>query len=428
MKKLISFLERYVMPFAGRIAAQRHLGALRDGMMMTMPFIIIGSIFLILANFPIPAYLDFMAAHPDLKNALLYPYKGTFDLIALIATVATAYRLAESYKVDPLASGMVALTSYFVVTPFTNFTVGDVTVNAMETAYFTSKGLFVGLIIAILTTEVYRKIVQKNIVIKLPDGVPPTVAKSFTALIPGAIAIMVAWGVRLLIENVGDFGNIHNVVTQLLQEPLTAAGTSFVGSLIVFLLIVLLWAVGLHGASIVGSVMTPIWLSLTAANAAATEAGEPVKHIVTNELNDLFYIGGSGLTLGLVVAMVFFAKSQQLKSLGKLSIGPGLFNVNEPVIFGMPIVLNPLMIIPFILAPVVGFTLTYFSMQWGIVPKPIGVVTPWTIPPVIGGYLITGSIRGAILQIVLFVVSFAIYFPFFKIWDKQKVEEEKLAA
>lgn len=366
-----------------------------------------------------------MVAHPNIKTALLYPYNGTFNLVALVATFAVGYRLAESYKVDPLSSGAVALCSYFVVTPSTSFTVDDVVTKAMNVNYFSSQGLFVGLLTAIFATEIYRRIVQKNIVIKMPDGVPPTVAKSFTAIIPGFFVIVSVWGVRLLVENFTGFDNVHTIVAKLLQQPLTTVGTSLAGTIVVFLLINLLWAIGLHGSTIVGSVMLPIWLQLTSENAAAYAAGSPVHNIVTAEFRYLIFIGGSGATLGLTIAMLFFAKSKQLKQMGRLTIGPGLFNINEPLIFGMPIVLNPMMLIPFLITPIVTVLITYLSMDFGLVALPIGVLPPGTMPLIIGGYLMTGSISGMILQIVLFAVAFIIYYPFFRIMDNQKYKEEQ---
>ncbi|AIW39940.1 MULTISPECIES: PTS cellobiose transporter subunit IIC [Paenibacillus] len=427
MGKITEFLEEKVMPIAGKIAGQRHLQVLRDAMVLTIPFIIIGSVFLILANLPIPAYINFLKAHPDIKATLLYPYNGTFNLVALIATFAVGYRLAESYKVDPLASGAVALCSYFVVTPNTTFTVDKVVTTAMNVNYFSSQGLFVGLLIAIFSTEIYRRVVQKNIVIKMPDGVPPTVAKSFTAIIPGFIVIVSVWVIRLLVENFTHFENVHTIVAKLLQQPLTNVGTSLVGTIFVFLLINLLWAIGLHGSTIVGSVMLPIWLQLTSENAAAYAAGLPVDNIVTAEFRYLIFIGGSGATLGLVLAMFFFSKSKQLKQMGRLAIGPGLFNINEPLIFGMPIVLNPIILIPFLITPVISVLITYLSMYYGWVASPIGVLPPGTMPILIGGYLMTGSVSGIVLQLILFAVSFVIYFPFFKIMDNQKYKEEQKA-
>lgn len=435
MSKFNSFLETKVMPVAGKLAAQRHLGALRDGIILAMPLIIIGSLFLIIANFPITAWTNYLAEHPTIKTSLLYPYRGTFEIMGLVATFGVAYRLSESYKLDALAGAAISLAAYFVVSPFTSYVIGqdpntgaDIMENAYNTGLFTSKGLFVGMVIAILSTEIYRKITQMNIVIKLPDGVPPAVSRSFSALIPAFVAVVVAWGLRLLVENIGDFGSIHNVVSVLLQQPLTSLGTSLVGTIIVFILIQMLWCLGLHGANIVNAVILPVWLTLTQENAMSFEAGEPVKNIVTNEFNDIVFIGGSGTTLSLVLAMLFFARSQQMKQLGRLGIGPGIFNINEPVTFGMPIVLNPIMMIPFILAPVAAVIMTFVSMDLGLVAKPIGVVTPFTMPPILNGYIITGSISGAILQLAIIVVSFFIYFPFFKMWDTQKLAEEKGAA
>lgn len=425
MGKLSKFLEEKAMPIAGKLSGQRHLNALRDAMVLTIPFIIIGSFFLILANFPIPAYLKFLAVHPGLKTALLYPYNGTFNLLALVAIFGLAYRLAESYRVDPLASGAVALCSYFVVTPSTVFTVNKVSTTAMNVNYFSSQGLFVGLLIAILSTEIYRKIVQKDIVMKMPDGVPPAVAKSFTALIPAFIAIMSVWAIRLFVENFTRFGDVHSVVQKLLQQPLTSIGTSLVGTIVVFLLINLLWMLGLHGSTIVGSVMLPIWLQLTSANAASIQAGTPVHNIVSAEFRYLIFVGGSGATLGLVVAMIFFCRSKQLKQLGRLALGPGIFNINEPLLFGLPIVLNPILGIPFLIMPILTVLITYLSMYFGLVAKPIGVLPPGTTPMLIGGYLMTGSVSGVILQLVIFVISILIYLPFIKIMDKQMYAEEQ---
>ncbi|KAF0426452.1 PTS cellobiose transporter subunit IIC [Pediococcus acidilactici] len=428
MNKVTVFLQEKIMPRANKISNERHLAALRDAMVLTLPFIIIGSIFLILASFPIPAYTNFLSQHEEIKNALMLPFNATFNIVALIVTFGLGYRLAESYNVDPLASGCIALASYFLVTPSFSTTINKVVVNGINTNYFTSQGLFVGLLVAIVSTEIYRIIVQKNLTIKMPDGVPPTVAKSFTAVIPGFLVVLIIWIIRLLIENFTEFDSIHSIIQTILEQPLTHLGTSLGGTIVVFLIINLLWCIGLHGSIIANSVMLPIWLQLTSENATALAAGEPVKNIVSAEFRYLIFVGGSGATLGLVIAMVFFAKSKQLKQLGRLSIGPGFFGINEPVLFGFPIVFNPIMWIPFLIMPIVTVLITYLSMQMGIVAKPIGVLPPGTTPPIISGYLMTGNISGAILQLVILVLSFAIYFPFFKLADAQKVKEELAAT
>lgn len=424
MNKITVFLQEKVMPRANKISNERHLAALRDAMVLTIPFIIIGSIFLILASFPIPACTEFLNQHVEIKNALLFPFNATFNIVALVATFGLGYRLAESYNVDSLASGCIALASYFLVTPRFSATIDEVAVTGVDVNYFTSQGLFVGLLIAIVSTEVYRIVVQKNLTIKMPEGVPPTVAKSFTAVIPGFLVVLVVWIIRLLVENLTSFDSIHSVIQTILEKPLTHLGTSLGGTIVVFLLINLLWCIGLHRSIIANSVMLPIWLQLTSANAAALAAGEPVKNIVSAEFRYLIFVGGSGATLGLVIAMVFFAKSKQLKQLGRLSIGPGIFGINEPVLFGFPIVFNPIMWIPFLIMPIVTVLITYLSMQAGLVAKPIGVLPPGTTPPLISGYLMTGSLSGSVLQLVILVLSFMIYFPFFKLADAQKAKEE----
>lgn len=437
MNKFTKFLEEKFLPIAGRLAAQKHLESLKDGIILTMPFIIIGSFFLILGFLPIPGYEDFMANvfGDQWLTKLMYPVSATFDLMALFAAFGIAYRLAEKYGLDSLTSGAISLSAFLLATPFNvPFTpegtdkVVDVG-GAIPVALMGSKGLFVAMIVAMASVEIIRFIVKRNIVIKMPDGVPPSVSKSFVALIPGFVVVTVVWIVRLILENT-DFGSIHNVVTMLLSEPLGVLGSSLIGSIIAYLIIMMLWAGGLHGTNIVGGVMNPIWLSNTDANRIAFQAGEELPNIFTAQFFEVFVnIGGTGTTFGLVLIMLFIAKSKQMKELGKLSAGPGTFMINEPVIFGTPIVMNPMLIIPFFLTPIVCIVLTYIGMDTGLVAKPAGIAIPWTTPPLIGGYLATGGhISGAVMQAINIVVSFAIYLPFFKIWDNIKRKEEAAAV
>lgn len=435
MSKFTDVLENKVMPVAGRIAGQRHLQALRDGLILTMPLIIVGSIFLILGFLPIPGYEEFMAnTFGDAwLTKLLYPVGATFDIMALIAGFGIAYRLAEKYNVEPLSAGAISVSAFLLATPFEVSFLAEgaseavMVGGAIPAALMGSKGLFVAMLIAMLSTEIYRYIIQKNIVFRLPDGVPPAVSKSFVALIPGAIVIFVVWILRILVENT-DFGSLHNIVGELLGKPLGVLGGSLIGSLVAVFLVQLLWSCGLHGASIVGGVMGPIWLAATDANRLAFQNGsDELPNIFTAQFFDLFvYIGGSGATFALVVMMLLRARSQQMKQLGRLAFGPGLFNINEPITFGMPIVMNPLMIVPFILAPLTIVITTYIAMSTGLVARPAGIAVPWTMPPIIGGYLATGGkISGALLQLFNFCVTFAIYYPFFRMWDRQKYAEEQ---
>ncbi|MCY7432562.1 PTS cellobiose transporter subunit IIC [Bacillus safensis] len=397
------FLEEKVMPFAGKIAAQRHLQALRDGIVLTMPLIIVGSLFLILANLPIPGYSDFMASifGAEWATKLSYPVNATFDIMALVATFGIAYRLAEKYAVDALSSGAIAVAAFLLATPYQvpftpeGSTEAILVGGGIPVTLMGSKGLFVAMIIAMLSTEIYRFIVQRNIVIKMPDGVPPAVSKSFIALIPGFVVITLIWVARLVIE-MTPFESIHNIITVLIGTPLSILGGSLGGSIVAMGVQMLLWACGIHGATIVGGVMGPIWLGAMDENRLAFQAGEVLPNIFTAQFFEIFInVGGSGATLALVLTMILRARSKQMKQLGRLAIGPAIFNINEPIIFGMPIVMNPMLLIPFILTPIIS------------------------------GYLATGGkISGAVMQLINLALSFALYYPFFRMWDKQKLKEE----
>ncbi|WML50742.1 PTS cellobiose transporter subunit IIC [Neobacillus sp. PS3-12] len=433
MSKFNGFLEEKVMPVAAKIGAQRHLLALRDGIIATMPFIVIGSFFMILANLPIPGYADWMTSifGPNWAAKLSYPVDATFNIMSLIAAFAVAYRLAETYKLDAMSAGTISVAAFMLSTPFSfqfmpvGAKAGILVTGAISKAFLSSKGLFIALLIGILATEIYRWVVKKNIVIKLPSSVPPSVGKSFAALIPGFLVIFVVWVIRLLVE-LTPYGSINNMFMTILGEPLKLVGLTLGGTIVAELFVTVLWACGLHGTNIVKGVMEPIWVGAMGDNMTAYQAHQPLPHIVTQQFFDNFiHIGGTGVTFGLVLAMVLFAKSQQMKQLGRLALAPGIFNINEPVIFGLPIVLNPIMIIPFILTSIVTVIVTFLGMDMGLVAKPVGIAVPWTMPPIISGYLASGGhISGAVMNIVNIVISFVIYLPFFKIYDKAKKREE----
>lgn len=272
--------------------------------------------------------------------------------------------------------------------------------------------------------EILRWFVRREWVIRMPASVPPAVARSFAAILPGLLVMIVVWGVRLLLEHSWGI-SIHQVVQQALTGPLHYLGGTFTGALISALLMALLWSIGIHGDAVVGSVMAPVFLSLTLQNQDAKIAHTTIPHTVCNQFFDLFLnIGGTGTTMSLTLLLLFFSRSRQLKSLGRIAFAPGLFNINEPIIFGLPIVMNPLLIIPFVLVPIATTTLTYTTMEWGWVPRPYALV-PWTTPIGFGGWLATGSWKGAVLQLINLIVAGLIYYPFFRLWDRKKWAEEQ---
>ena len=433
MSKKENVLEEKIMPVADKIANNRYLLAIRDGFMLAMPLLIIGAMSLLIEELPIAGYGDFMAGifGKHWGDFFLVPYHASMAIMTIFVIIGISNSLSKHYEQDGLSCAVISLVSFFVLTPF----VTSFTPEGSQTAYevgsvipmewIGSKGLFVGMLSAILATEIMRYITNKGWVIKMPEGVPPTVSRAFSALIPGAITIY-SFGIIRLIFAYTSFGTIHNFIYTILQLPLVSLGDSLGAVLIANFFIGLFWMFGIAGGDVVQSIMTPIWLALSADNLAAFGKGEALPHIITQQFNSIYlWLGGGGATLGLCLALLLVCKSQQCKKIGRLSILPGLFNINEPIIFGLPVVLNPIMVIPFICTPLVLAVLTYFTMAVGLVPYPNGVVIPWTTPPIIGGFLISG-IRGAILQIVEVAVSFLIYLPFIKAQDKEYCEQEKL--
>lgn len=430
MVRLNNFLEKYFLPVAVKISSQTHIQSIRDGLMLSMPLLIVGSIFLIFGFLPIPGYPEFMTNifGPLWKARILYPVQVTYDIMALFIAIGVAYRLAEKRKVDPLSCAAISLTAFLLLTPFNiAYSHNDILLNVkgIDLGLIGSKGIFVAILTGLSTTEIVKFTVDKNLVIKMPDSVPPAVSRSFSALIPAMIVVLLALTVRIIFE-ITPFEHINNFITIIIGKPLTFLGGSFIGTLLSVLTAQLLWSMGLHGASIVGSVMTPIWLGMMDQNRIAFQAGEAIPNISGSSFIFLVSkIGGSGLTLSLAFFMAFFAKSKQLKEIGKMSLGPGIFNINEPIIFGTPIVMNPLLMIPFIIAPLVSTTIIYFGMKFGIFSMTNGVNVPWTLPAPIYGYLITGGhASGAIAACLTLVISGIIFYPFFKIYDAQKVREE----
>jgi PTS system, lactose/cellobiose family IIC component len=286
--------------------------------------------------------------------------------------------------------------------------------------------MFVGIFTAIVSIEIYKRIIAKGWTIKLPDSVPPAVSKSFSAMIPGSVTLSMFLVIRILF-GLTSYGNIHDFVYTVIQTPLVALGGGLPATIVAVLLIQLLWFFGLHGQIIINSVLDPVWNTLSLQNLDALQAGKELPNIITKQFIDTYTvgIGGTGMTLAVVAAMLFVMKSKQLRETGKIAAPAGIFNVNEPVIFGLPIVMNPMIFIPWLLAPVVVVIFTYFMMATGIVPLTTGISVPWTMPIFFGGMLATNSIMGGVLQVINFFIVFFIWVPFLKIMDIQNLRAEK---
>jgi len=422
MKKLMQRIEDTFMPLAEYLSKNRYLNAIRDGLLLSMPLVIVGSMLIIVAEFPFQPYLDFMARTFGENWAWWnwdVSFNSTIGIISLFAVFGIAYSLAKEYHHEPLPAGALALTAYFLlIVPMEN---GGISWNE-----FGGSGLFVAMITAIVSTEIYHFIIKKKWVITLPDVVPPSISRSFTALIPAAVIIPLFICIRYGFS-LTSYVTARSFIIQVFQKPLLSFGTSLGGVLFANgFLTSFFWSFGIHGNEVVGAIMQPILEAANLANLEAFRAGLPLPHIVTKVFTDqLIYLGGTGLTLPLAIMMLFRSESAQLKGLGKLGIIPAIFNINEPLLYAMPIVMNPIMLIPFFLAPLVSILIGYFSMFFGLVALPTGIAIPWTTPALIGGFLMANDWRAVVLQLVIILISGIIYWPFFKIWDRKLLKDEE---
>ncbi|SNI24000.1 lichenan permease iic component (pts system lichenan-specific eiiccomponent) (eiic-lic) [Streptococcus pneumoniae] len=407
MEKL---LQEKLLPVAARLGNNKALVSIRDGITLTIPLLLIGSLLMVIASFPIPGWEKYLG---DIGVAD-YLWKGvdsSFGLLGLVASFGIAYFMARQYKVDGIPAGIVSLSSFITVTPFITGEAGA----GMPTAFMASKGLFVAMILGLINGYIYQWFINHNIQIKMPDGVPPAVSKSFSAIIPGAVTI-VGWLIVYATLDKLSLPNLHEIAQGALGGPLGLLGNNVIGLLILIFLNSSFWFVGLHGGNVVNAVMKPLWLANLDANKVAYQAGETLPNIFTSVFMDNFvFIGGGGATIGLVLALGYLAHkkkaSKQLKTLAPITVIPGLFNINEPAMFGVPIVLNILLLVPFILAPMFNLLVAWGAMASGLVP--LTYTDPsWTMPPVISGLLATGSISGSLLQIVLIVLDVLLYLPF----------------
>ncbi|WP_259383593.1 PTS sugar transporter subunit IIC [Bacillus thuringiensis] len=418
MNKFVTFLDKNLSGPMARLSEQRHLQAIRDGVISALPFIIVGSFFLIVAFPPLPK--DSFISVWALKNqtSILIPYRLTMFIMSLYIAFGIGYNLAKSYKLDALSGAQLAVCSLLLtLTPELIDKKGFI----LPMTNLGGHGLFVTMIVSILSVEILRFCKKNNVTIKMPEQVPPSVSRSFEALIPAAFVIIMMSLITVVFKV-----DLHYVVDKL-AAPLVKAGDSYFGVIIPVFLITFFWSFGIHGVSVVGTVARPLWDVYLGKNGEAVASGASHFPFIAPEpfYQWFIWIGGSGATLGLVLAMIVFGRSKYSKALSRTCIVPGIFNINEPVIFGLPIVLNPILIIPFVITPLVTATIAYAATAMGFV-TPTHIMPPWTLPAPIGAYLATGGDwRAIVLVFVNITISFLIYLPFFKMYDKNMLEIEK---
>lgn len=421
MDSFISKIEKFISPVATWLSNNRIIQSISKGLMMTMPIIMIGAIASIFQNIPIDAYQSFVSS-TYFGTLLTTIVNITTNMLAVYVVAAIAYSYATMLDLDAFVCALLALMDFVLVTPFVTTGEGFEAVTNLPLSWLGAKGLFTAMIVSIVTTLVYNFTVKKNLIIKLPESVPPFVSKSFAAIIPGFI-LVIFFGLIAFLFSLTSYGDLHNAIYSVIQVPLSNIGTSVWAAALIYLLSGVCWFFGIHGIAVV-SVVMPIWIGADVANVSAIAAGQTAPNIITyNWINTVSSPGGSGATIGLIILATFFAKSERYRSMGKIAIVPSLFNINEPVVFGFPMVLNATMAIPFILTPVINVLLGYFLTTIGLLPISNGVGAMGM--PILMNAFINGGWRLLLFQIVCMLLSVAIYYPFFKILDNRELEVEK---
>ncbi|MDU5335676.1 PTS sugar transporter subunit IIC [Enterococcus sp.] len=449
MEKFNQVAERSLLPIANKLSRQRHLTALRNGMVSAIPLSIMGGASLIIATPPfnpeqmkstgfftglLSAWYDWAQAN---AAALKLPFMLSMGLMGLFIAFSIAHNLAEEYGLPALDVSIVSTVTFLIVSAPSHIGVpldklsekitaeefGGLGVLSLPMQYLDAKGIFTAIIVSITCVEIMRILTEKDIRFKMPDGVPPAIAASFDAILPLFLCVGLFYGISLGVQNITQGQLIPEIIMQLLAPAMNGLDSLFGICLITFLA-QLFWFFGLHGASITQFVRLPFMSAYIVANATAFSSGEPLKHFFTQPFwSYIIAIGGGGSTLALAILMIF-ARSQQMRKLGRISIIPSIFNINEPLIFGTPLVLNPIMMLPFIFVPVINAIFGYAFMYFGWIGKGI-IETPWTTPAPIGAALGTMDYRAGLFVLVLIVVNVLIYYPFFRVLDHQKVREEK---
>lgn len=451
MNALSGWLERHILPVAAKIGSQKHLVALRDAFIGMMPATMAGAIAVLLNAF----VRDFPNTYLGANNAITTFFTpliaingtiwtGTLAIMAVIFSASLGYNVAKAYNVDRLAGALVSLAAFIMGIPqsaslsadlgsvlsgdaldlinassaTTGFSADGSTISAAGWGYFPfsqymgGSGLFTAMLFGFLSVIIFAKLMNRNIIIKMPDSVPPAVSRAFAAIIPGIVGLYVSGLVYYLFNRIVGMP-IIDWISESIQKPLLGLSQGYLAVFLIVLLVHVLWFFGLHGTNIMSPVLQSIYGVAMVENTNAYQTGAAIPYQwVAGSFEAFVWPGGAGVTLMLLVAVLVFSKRADYKTIGKLAIGPGVFNINEPVMFGMPIVLNAIFIIPFVVAPLATATIAFFATMAGLV-SPVVVNVIWVMPTIISGFLATGGDwRAIVLTLVNLAVSFAIWAPF----------------
>ena len=421
MNKLIKSIEK-MRPYFDVIARNKYLKAIKDGFISAMPIVLFSSIFMLLAY--VPNIFGFYWSK-SVEAFLMKPYNYSMGVLGLIVAGTTCYNLTKSLnrdmpvdnQINAISTMMCSMIGFMVVAV-------DSIKDGFASGYMGSKGLLTAFLVAFFTANLYKFFVKRNITIKMPDAVPPNISQTFKDVIPFAVSILILTIFDFFFRKQFDICFAQAVI-QVFQ-PLFTAADGYVGLAIIYGAMAMFWFVGIQGPSIVEPAVSAIYYVNIANNLQLYQAGKHAANILTPGVQQFVAtLGGTGATLMITLMFAFMAKSKELKAIGRASSIPVLFGVNEPILFGAPLILNPIFFVPFICAPILNVWLFKIFVDY-LGMNSFLYILPWTTPGPLGLFLGCGmAIKALILAILLLVVDFIVYYPFFKVYDHEKCEEER---
>ncbi|MBR3318008.1 MAG: PTS sugar transporter subunit IIC [Atopobiaceae bacterium] len=430
-----SFLDKFA-EISGRIGSEVHLRSLRDAFATIMPLYILAGIAVLINNVVFPLFLadDALTNAQYWGNALTL---GTLNISAILLAGVVGYCHAHNMRYErDIACVVIAISAFFVTMPQSvEVVIDDITgmaTGVFSTANTGTGGLFGAIIIGLLATTLFIRLSKvEKLKINLGEGVPPAVAGSFNIMIPMLLTLSI-FGLLSAILFVGFHTDLATLIKLFVQTPLQSLNSNIWGVVIIYTFANLLFCLGIHQSAISGVLAEPMLTILITDNMAAYAAGglaaiQPDHYMNMQIVNTFGLIGGSGCTLCLLIATFLFSKNKTSKTIASLAAGPGIFNINEPVIYGYPIVYNLPLMVPFVLVPDLFMIITYFATTAGLI-NPCVVMVPWTTPVFLSGFLATaGDFRAVILQVILVVLGVLIYLPFMKVHERVQ-EQQALEA
>lgn len=429
---ILKWIETWLSPKVSVITSTRYFQAFRSGFFVLMPLTIIGTVFMLITDFPIPGYNEWMSGIFGVgwEDFLSPAYRATFNMMGFLFAGTFAYKLAEGYKLDKLTVCILGLVAYVVLSPKSVLAPesGEVIGRVLQFDWLGTKGILTALFAATISAEIFRWCVKKNFTIKMPQSVPPMVINAFTALIPGILIVTV-----LLIINgicMRMAGSLPEQLFALIQLPLQSMISHPWAMVVIAFLNGFLWWAGIH-PTVVNSLIYPLLYANAEFNQTLADAGNLTTATGSfgsvQVLDQFLTIGGAGMMIGLTISMIIAARSARMKAVSKVAFVPSLFNISEPVTFATPTVFSPLMLIPMTVTPIVSYGIMYLAQIIGFMPMFTNVQAPWATPFVFSGFLVSGW-QGAVVQLIIVSVTVLIYLPFAKALDHQFMQEEKETA